>query len=76
MKNIPKTYFDETHDGIDSAYNSINYLIEEGSMKPEEMGEAMDRALFTLLLYDIAHVADELHMLREAIEKKEGLADK
>ena len=76
MKNMPKTYFDEAHDGIDSAYNAINKLIEEGDMKPEGMGEAIDRSIFTLLLYGIANVADELRMLRAAIEKKERLADK
>lgn len=72
MKNIPKTYFDVAHDDINTACDEINKMIADD----DTSSKGMELILTTLLIYNIANVADELHMLRAAIEKRERLADK
>lgn len=66
MKNIPKTYFDIAHDDINTASDEINKMITDGDIS----SKGMELILTTLLVYNIANVADELHMLRKAIEEK------
>lgn len=69
-----KTYFDIAYDDINTACDEINKMKIEG----DTSSKGMDLILTTLLVYNIANVADELHMLRKAIEEKkqkEGLSD-
>lgn len=71
-----KTYYEETLDNTNAMLDSINNKLEEGEITPEAHMKSIEVSLFIALVLNTAHIADELYMLREAIEKKERLADK
>lgn len=71
-----KTYYEETLGNANAMLDSINKKLEEGEITPEAHMNSIEVSLFIALVLNAAHIADELHMLRAAIEKKEGLADK
>ena len=67
-----KTYFDIARGDVNAVCDEFNKMIKD----VDTSSKRMNLALTTLLIYNIANIADELRMLRAAIEKKERLADK